>query len=477
MNTTRRLFLKNGAITVASVGLIPALGPSFLQRAAYAQGSTAGKRKKTLVCLFMRGAADGLSVVVPHGEEELYRSRPNIAIPKKEVLDLDGFFGLHPALEPLAKIYKEGHLAAIHACGSPSNSRSHFDAMDYMESGSPDNKIVRDGWLARAALLCPEDQANARNPKSPFRAVALGGGLPRSLQGDAGALAIPDLKTFGIADRGAGARRPGGPNARNGNGNGNRNGNGNGNGANARNQGANRADAAMMMEGAFAAGSTAGGFEALYDQALGDVLHGPGKDSFEAMKMLRKINPAAYTPDKSASYPVGKLGESFKQIAQLIKADIGVEIAFADVGGWDTHANQIQVGNPAQGNLANRLREVGQALSALYYDLGDLMNDVVILTMSEFGRTVKQNGTGGTDHGHATCFFTLGGPIKGGKVYGDWPGLAPEKLYENRDLALTTDFRSILGEIATHHLGVPDLEKLFPGFTGGPQSFRGILRT
>jgi len=459
MNTTRRLFLKNGAIAIASVGAIPALGPSFLQRAAYAQGTTAGKRKKTLVCLFMRGAADGLSVVVPHGEEELYRSRPNIAIPRNEVIDLDGFFGLHPALSPLSKIYKEGHLAAIHACGSPSNSRSHFDAMDYMESGSPDNKVVRDGWLARAALLCPEDQANAQ--KSPFRTVAIGGGMPRSLQGEAGALAIPDLKTFGIADGGAQRRNGAGGRFARGN----------------QAAGANRAAANQaMMEGAFAAGSTAGGFEALYDQALGDVLHGPGKDSFEAIKMLRKINPNAYTPDAHANYPAGKLGESFKQIAQLIKADVGVEIAFADIGGWDTHANQIQIGSPSQGNLANRLSEVGASLAALYYDLGDRMNDVVILTMSEFGRTVKQNGTGGTDHGHATCFFTLGGPIKGGKVYGEWPGLALEKLYEGRDLALTTDFRAVFGEIATKHLGVPSLDKLFPGYNGGEQSFRGIVR-
>lgn len=441
MKPTRRLFLKNGGIALASVGLLPVLGPSFLQRAVFGQETAAGKRKKTLICLFMRGAADGLSVVVPHGEAELYRARPNIAIPQNQVLDLDGFFGLHPALEPFTKLYKDGHLAAVHACGSPSSTRSHFDAMDYMESGSPGNKAVRDGWLARAALLCPQDKA-----KTPFKAVALGGGLPRILQGDAGALAIPDLRTFGIAD-GSDRRRPG------------------------RNTGADEA----MMAGAFAAGSTAGGFEALYDQAVGDVLHGPGKESFEAIKMLRKLNPGSYTPDRNAAYPQGKLGESLKQIAQLIKADVGVEVAFAEVGGWDTHANQAQPGNPTQGNLATRLREVGQAVSALYYDLGDRMNDVVILTMSEFGRTVKQNGTGGTDHGHATCFFALGGGIKGGKVYGDWPGLAPEKLYENRDLALTTDFRSVFGEVAVKHLGVSSLEKLFPGFDGGTKSFRGLI--
>ncbi|MBB6049882.1 DUF1501 domain-containing protein [Armatimonas rosea] len=444
MNVSRRLFLKNGGVALASVGLVPALGPSFLQRAALAQ--TAGKKKKTLVCVFMRGAADGLSVVVPHGEAELYRARPNIAIPRNQVIDLDGFFGLHPALEPLAKIYKDGHLAAVHACGSPSSTRSHFDAMDYMESGTPGSKAVQDGWLARAALLCPEDRAKAKSGKSPFRAVALGGGLPTALKGDAGALAIPDLRTFGINDPAA-SRRPG-----------------------------RRTDTNdTMMAGAFAAGSTAGGFEALYDQAVGDVLHGTGKESFEALKMLQGINPARYTPASGANYPTGKLGESLKQIAQLIKADVGVEVAFADIGGWDTHANQIQNGAPAQGNLANKLREVGQALAALYTDLGDKMDDVVVLTMSEFGRTVKQNGTGGTDHGHATCFFALGGGIKGGKVYGDWPGLAPEKLYENRDLALTTDFRAVFGEVAMKHLGVPRLEKLFPGYDGGTKSFRGLL--
>ncbi len=431
MSITRRMLIKNGAVGIFSVGLGPALGPTFLQRAALAQDAPGGARKKTLVCLFMRGAADGLSIVVPHGEPELYKVRPNIAIPQSEVVDLDGMFGLHPSLAPLAKIYKEGHLAAVHACGSPSNSRSHFDAMDYMESGSPDNKVVQDGWLARTAMMCPEDRA-AKN--SPFRTVAIGGGLPRSLQGEAGALAIPDLRSFGIQEIAARGRS---------------------NGA--------------------SASSTAGGFEALYDQAVGDVLHGTGKESFDALKALKKINPATYTPERSAVYPAGKLGESFKQIAQLIKSGIGVEIAFTDVGGWDTHANQVQNGTPSAGNLANRLREVGQALSAFYYDLGDRMSDVVVITMSEFGRTVKQNGTGGTDHGHATCYFAMGGPVKGGKVYGDWPGLTTDKLYEGRDLNLTTDFRAVFGEVASRHMGVKDLAKLFPGYTGGEQSFRGII--
>jgi len=440
MKISRRMLIRNGGLGILSVGLSPVLGPAFIQRASGAV--PAANHKKSLVCLFMRGAADGLSIVVPHGEEELYKSRPNIAIPKEQVIDLDGFFGLHPALEPLAEIYKQGHLAPIQACGSPSNSRSHFDAMDYMESGTPDNKLVHDGWLARTSLMCPQDQANHR---SPFHALAIGGGLPRSLQGDPEALAIPDLRTFGIQDSQIKARiNSGGP-------------------------GAGAVNLSSQPP------TVAGGFEALYDQAVGDVIHGTGRESFEAIRALGKINARSYTPDRGAVYPNGRLGDSFRQIAQLIKSNIGVEIAFTEVGGWDTHANQVQIGNPGIGTLATRLKEVGQALAAFYTDLGDRMSDVVVLTMSEFGRTVKQNGTGGTDHGHASCFFALGGPVKGGKVYGDWPGLSQEKLYEGRDLAMTTDFRSIFGEIAQKHLGVPDLDKLFPGFTGGKESFRGLI--
>ncbi len=456
MDISRRMLLKKGAVGIFSVGLSPVLGPSFLQRAACGDTIPQAARKKTMVCLFMRGAADGLSIVVPHGDADLYKSRPNIAIPQGQVVDLDGFFGLHPSMEPLAKIFKEGHLAPIHACGSPSNSRSHFDAMDYMESGTPDNKTVHEGWLARTALLCPQDRAAAHN--SPFQAVAIGGTLPRSLQGDTTAMAIPDLRTFGIASATAG-QRP-------------------------RSAGT-KMDISVGIERerererergrGSGSGSGTGGFEALYESAVGDVLHGTGRESFEAIKALKKLNPASYVPANNVAYPGGKLAESFKQIAQLIKSDIGVEIAFTEIGGWDTHANQSQVGAPAAGNLANRLKEVAQALSAFYYDLGDRMNDVVILTMSEFGRTVRQNGTGGTDHGHASCFFAMGGPVKGGKVYGDWPGLAPEKLYENRDLAMTTDYRAVFGEVAVKHMGVSDITKLFPGYTGGTASFRGIL--
>jgi uncharacterized protein (DUF1501 family) len=211
------------------------------------------------------------------------------------------------------------------------------------------------------------------------------------------------------------------------------------------------------------------GFETLYDGAVGDVLHGTGKESFEAMGLLKKAIPGTYRPANGAVYPTGRFGDSLKQIAQLVKADVGVEVAFAEMGGWDTHVNE----GP---RLTQQLREFGQGLAALYADLGDHMDDVVILTMSEFGRAVRSNGNQGTDHGHATCFFALGGAVNGGKVLGKWPGLAEEQLYENRDLALTTDFRAVFGEIAVKHLGAQGLQRIFPGYQGTPADFRGVIR-
>lgn len=448
--------MKNGGLAIASIGLAPLLGPAFLRRAVFGAEPTAANKKKTLICLFQRGAVDGLSMVVPHGDANLYKLRPTLAIPRPSAsdrggvaLDLDGFFGLHPTLAPLLPIYKDGHLAVIHACGSPNGTRSHFDAQDYMESGAPGNKGVGDGWLSRAVLACPEDRQKLA---SPLRAVALGGAMPRILQGDAGALAIPDLRTFGVAT-GGGTQERRRPAAR-------------------RKQGNAGSDADEAMMAAAIRPTVADGFETLYDTAVGDVLHGTGKESFEAINTLKRLNPGNYTPAASANYPAGRFGDSLRQIAQLIKADVGVEVAFADMGGWDTHANQ----GTAQGQLANRLREFGAGVAALYADLGDAMSDVVILTMSEFGRTARQNGTNGTDHGHATAFFVLGGNVNGGKVLGKWPGLEAEQLNEGRDLALTTDFRCVFAEVTQKHLGAQKLDKVFPGFTVSPTDYRGVMK-
>lgn len=218
--------------------------------------------------------------------------------------------------------------------------------------------------------------------------------------------------------------------------------------------------------------AVAKGFEQLYENAVGDVLGGAGREAFEAIEMLKKADPTKYQPQNNANYGNTNFGRTMLQIAQLIKANVGLEVAFAEIGGWDTHANQ----GAAQGQLANRLREFGGALAAFYKDLGDKMAEVVLLTMSEFGRTIRQNGARGTDHGHATAFLVMGGAVNGGKVLGRWPGLAEEQLFQGRDLMHTTDFRDVFAEIAKKHLGVKDLAKVFPKFKVNEANFRGVLR-
>jgi uncharacterized protein (DUF1501 family) len=428
----RRVFMKSGAMALATMGL----NPTFLRRTVFAQDLLKGAalngnaRGKVLIVLFQRGAADALNVVVPHGEKAYYQMRPAIAIPRpvsgaaQTVIDLDGFFGLHPALSPFKKLWDDGILATVHAVGSPSNTRSHFDAQDYMESGTPDNKGTRDGWLNRYLAVkgtCDEcklhDGTSAE--KSPFRAVAMTPQTPRILEGGAPSVAMNSLDEFTIRTNGTQADR----------------------------------------------------IEALYRTGNADVVHAAGGEMFEAMKMLKAANPQQYIPQNNADYPRSPFGQHLRQIAQLIKADVGLEIAFADVGGWDTHVNQ----GGATGQLANRLDDFAKSIGALVQDLGDRMSSVTILTMSEFGRTAHQNGNGGTDHGHATSMFVIGGDVKGKKVYGKWPGLEPEQLNEGRDLALTTDFRSVFSEVAFKHLGAAKMDAVFPGFTGDQSKWLGVL--
>jgi uncharacterized protein (DUF1501 family) len=402
----RRYFVKSGAIALATMGL----SPSFLRRMTFGMELPGAAKGKVLICLFQRGAADALNVVVPFGDRSYQPLRPAIAIPApnssvRSAIDLDGFFGLHPSLAPLKPLWDRGMLAPIHAVGSPSSTRSHFDAQDYMESGTPDVKGTTDGWLNRylaASGTCEQCKV------SPFRAVSMAPQTPRILQGNAPTVAMDSIQQFAV--------RTGG-------------------------------DAAARLE-------------ALYRTGSSDVVHGAGNEMFDAVKMLRSANPQQYQPQNGAEYPRSQFGQRLLQIAQLIKSDVGLEVAFADIGGWDTHVNQGNV----TGQLANRLDDFAQSIAALVSDLGDRMENVVIMTMSEFGRMAKQNGNGGTDHGHAGSMFLIGGPVKGGKVLGKWPGLAPEQLFEGRDLALTTDFRSVFSEVATGHLGASKAEVLFPGF-------------
>jgi uncharacterized protein (DUF1501 family) len=406
MSITRRVFLRNSALAVIGTSAIP----SFLTRAAFGSVET-GARPKRLVVIFQRGAADGLNIVVPHGESAYYAMRPSINIPRKEVLDLDGFFGLHPSLASLQPLWTQKHLAIVHAAGSPDPTRSHFDAQDFMESGTPGIKATNDGWLNRAlhALPAPAD-------KSAFRAISLGPALPRILSGPERAVAINNITEFGVGGR--------------------------------------------------AANPIANTFEAMYDQSSDSVLHGTGQETFDAVKMLKAADPAKYKPAPGADYPKGRFGDSLRQLAQLIKANLGVQVAFADIGGWDHHVNE----GSTQGQIANVLRDFSGAT-----DLGDLGEDTVVVTMSEFGRTARENGNRGTDHGHANLMFVMGGPVKGGRVYGQWPGLDQSQLYEGRDLAVTTDFRRVLGEAVARHLGNPQLEQVFPGFGGQAGKFLKYL--
>ncbi len=413
MSITRRIFLRNSALAVVGTAAIP----SFLTRAALGTVEP-GTRNKRLVVIFQRGAADGLNIVVPHGEPQYYAMRPSINIPRKVVLDLDGFFGLHPALASFQPLWQQRHLAIVHAAGSPDPTRSHFDAQDFMESGTPGVKVTDDGWLNRSLHAMPPP-----SPKSAFRAIALGPSLPRILSGAEPAVALNNINDFSIGGRNS----KGSP--------------------------------------------VANAFEAMYDHSVDSVLHGTGEETFDAVKMLKAADPAKYTPARGANYPKGRFGDSLRQLAQLIKANLGVQVAFADIGGWDHHVNE----GSTEGQIASVLSEFSQSITAFWTDLGDLGEDTVVVTMSEFGRTARENGNRGTDHGHANVMFVLGGPVKGGKVYGRWPGLDQSQLYEGRDLALTTDFREVIGEAVARHMGNKNLANVFPCFDNQPGKFLHYL--
>ncbi len=396
MAFSRRLFLRNAGLGLLALGL----PPSFVVRAAEGEKKNRGK---ILVVVFQRGGMDGLNAVIPFKEKAYYSFRPSIAIPEpssgeERSVDLDGFCALHPALAPLKGLFDQRHLAIIHAAGSPDNTRSHFDAQDYMEIGTPGIKNTPDGWLNRCL-------ARGNGDATPFRAVALTTKLPRMLAGSVPALTMDSVEEFRLRNE-----------------------------------------------------SFATSLQRLYASTDDPLLQQGGNSLFEGMAVLRQT--ASGIPSATENYPTGRFGASLREISRLIKANIGLEIAFTEIEGWDTHVNQ----GGASGAMANRLRELAEGLSAFYKDLGDRMEDVVLITLSEFGRTVRENGNRGTDHGHANVMFLLGGKVKGSKVYGRWPGLEPELLYEGRDLDLTTDFRAVCGEVLLRHMGQKDLSKVFPGY-------------
>ena len=420
--SSRRIFLKSGALALITAGMGGV--PTFVARAAQSHKLWSPyKKNKILICIFQRGAMDGLMAVTPFTDTYLQKARPNLFLSaaktaNKPLIDLDGRFGLHPSMNAFENLFREKRLAIVHGVGSPNTTRSHFDAQDYMESGTPFSKGTDSGWLNRAVGLLGHEAA------TPFQAVSLTSALPRSFYGDQPAVAISNLEDFAIQMRG----------------------------------------------NPMATNTAAKSFEELYDNTSSTLLNKTGKESFEAMKMLKSAEIKNYKPANGAGYPVSPLGNSLKQLAQLIKMDVGLEVAFTESGGWDTHYNQ----GAEIGTFSRNVGDLSNAISAFWTDIGTMQDDVEVMTMTEFGRTVRQNGSNGTDHGRASCMFILGNDVNGGKVHGSVPELSIENLEDSRDLPVTTDFRVVFSEVASGHLKIANKSKLFPDWNG---KNIGILKT
>lgn len=409
----RSAFIRSGALAAFAAGWGGL--PAFVHAAATEQKIIHPyKRTKTLVCIFQRGAMDGLMAVSPYTDPNLKTLRPRLFMSPAQteggMFDLDGQFALHPSLAALMPLYKESRMSVVHGVGSPNNTRSHFDAQDFMESGMPHTKNSLSGWLNRALTL--KDQ-----PTTPFSGVSITKALPRSLQGEAQSLAISNLEEFMLQN--------------------------------------NNAETTPVR--------SASSFEELYNQSPNELLKQSGKDGFDAVKLLDPKQVKEYKPTQGAVYPNSPLGRSLKQIAMLIKMEVGLEIGFAESGGWDTHINQGTI----NGAFARNLKDFCDSIAAFWTDLGGYQDDVSLMTMTEFGRTVHQNGTGGTDHGRASCLFLLDNSLTGGKVMHQMGGLSKDELEDGRDLPVTTDFRSVFSAVAAHRLNITNHEKLFPGWKGG----------
>lgn len=408
---TRRAFLRNSGLSV--FGLTLGGIPAFLTRTAAAAPGGIQPKRRVLVTLFQRGAMDGLMAVQPLNDPELAQLRPNLLLPvggENGLIALDGRFGIHPRANALADLYKKGQLAVVHGCGSPEKNRSHFDAQDFMESGTPGIKSTTSGWLNRVIGLTGHEH-------TAYQAVALTPSMPRSLSGPIPALAVGNLEEFQVR-----------------------------------------------------AGPGADSLESLYAQATGgktgQLLSKRGTEAFEATRVLSPQNVRSYRPANGAMYPNGNLGRSLRQVAQLIKTEVGLEVAFVESGGWDTHVAQ----GTGQGTFARLFGELSSAIGAFWQDLGpDFQERVTLMTMTEFGRTVHQNGSNGTDHGRGSCMFVLGKDVRGGRVYGQVPSLAKDALEDGRDLPVTTDFRALFANVAMGHLQLAGgAGEIFPGWNGAP---------
>jgi len=417
MNTlSRHDFLRSAAVLTGAVAW-----PAWMPRLAFAPAQAA-PRGDTLVVVFLRGAADALNLLVPHGEAAYYAHRPTLGIPcpddkrtaaDKRAIDLDGFFGLHPNLRPLLSAWQAGHLAPIHACGAPDESRSHFKAMELMERGVDDERGPASGWIGRH--LATLDTGN----HSPLRAIGLGAQPQRSIQGPVPASALRSITDFHMG----GDQR-----------------------------------VLAQMQAALAS---------LY--AGDDPLSVIGQETLEILDTVQALDPLGYQPATGVKYPESEFGVGLRQIAMLIKAEVGLEVAAIDVGGWDTHFAQ----GASEGLMAGLLKDLGEGLAAFHADLFDYANRLTVVTMSEFGRRVQENGSLGTDHGHGSLMLLMGGNVMGSKIHGVWPGLAEGQLVGPGDLAVTTDYRDVLAEVCVKRLNNQAVAEIFPGYSA---RLRGFLK-
>lgn len=416
-NLNRRHFLRAAALGTG-VLLLPS---GLLRLRAQDQGDNkeAPKKKKpALVVIYLRGGADALNVIVPFADKRYYELRPTIAIPDKgdgAVLPLDKQFGLHPALSGLLPWYEKKRLAPFVCVGSNHTTRSHFDAQDFMEYAAPGDRTVRSGWLNRMLEAGKTDQ------DSSLRALAMQGLLPRSLRGDFPVLAVPDKKVL--------------------------------------------KDGELLELFDDLYGEDAEQMEKREEDSVRDT----GRETVETLKRYREIMAKPVSGER-AEFPAGKLGDQLKDIAHVMRSDVGLEVACVDVGGWDDHVNEGGV----EGNLATRLKTLGDALGAFATDIGERLNDTLVVCMTEFGRTARENGNNGTDHGHGGFMFLLGGKVEGGKVHGTWNGLKDDALYQKRDLAVTTDFRDVFNEVLCSHAGLTPKDGFFPGYS--PKRVNGLFK-
>ena len=397
-----------------SAGII-AMGGGRVSGLAFLTPEAASERD-LIVNVFLRGGMDCLNFIVPYNDPNYVTARPAIKLLPPgagagRVFDLDGFFGIHPSAAALRDLYQVGRVAVIHACGSPDPTRSHFDAMDYMERGVPGDKTVTTGWLTRhlASLA----------PGPIMQAVASGGSIPKSLQGHAGAIAMSSASSF------------------------------------------------RLTPGSSSYGtqqSTA--LRALYTGA--GMIHDAGRTTLETVDLIESKSPGIYTPEFGAVYPNSSFGKALMTVAQLAKMDLGLHIATVDLGGWDTHEYQ---GSSGAGVFGTQVTDLSNGLGAFYTDMLNYVRRMTIIVQTEFGRRLKENGSDGTDHGHGGLMMVIhGGLLKGGRVHGTWPGLATDQLDNRVDLAITADYRAVLSEVLTQRMGSTDVASVFPGFSGTPIS-------